>query len=167
MSDDASARLALPFLSAGQAQKEMTVNEALARLDAAVQASAIAGGATVPPATPSPGACWIVGAAPEGDWAGNANALAVWTGDGWRFLSPVEGMTVWVAADGMCWRWRDGSWRVGEVLGSGVTIDGIAVVGVQQPAIAGVTGGTIVDAECRMAVSDILEALRAHGLIAT
>src|SRR3546814_12942418 len=38
----------------------------------------------VPPQTPAPGECWIVGDAPSGDWAGWAGALACWTHGGWR-----------------------------------------------------------------------------------
>ena len=37
MSDDSTARLALPFLAPGQAQKELYHNEALSRLDLLVQ----------------------------------------------------------------------------------------------------------------------------------
>jgi len=166
MSDEASARLALPFLAAGQAQKEMTVNEALARLDAAVQACAVAGGLDEPPAAPAPGQCWIVGTAPTGDWTGQANALAAWTGDGWRFVAPVEGMAVWVAADALCWRWRDGGWVAGDLSGRRVSIDGIAVVGPQAAAIADPDGGAVVDGEARTAIAAILAALRSHGLIA-
>ena len=37
MSNDATPRLALPYVAAGQAQKHVTVNEAFARLDGLVQ----------------------------------------------------------------------------------------------------------------------------------
>ena len=62
--DDHTARLALPLLSPGQAQKEMTHNEALALIDLAVQASVESVGATVPPADPAEGAAWILGERP-------------------------------------------------------------------------------------------------------
>ena len=39
MSDDFSARLALPYLAAGQMQKHVTLNTALTRLDALLQAA--------------------------------------------------------------------------------------------------------------------------------
>jgi hypothetical protein len=44
-------------------------------------------------------------------------------------------------------------------------VNGQAVVGQRQPAISGPSGGTTQDSECRTAVSSILGALRAHGLI--
>ncbi|HEU4959896.1 MAG TPA: DUF2793 domain-containing protein [Sphingomonas sp.] len=166
MSDEASVRLALPFLAAGQAQKEMTVNEALARLDVAVQAAAVAAGVDDPPAAPAPGQCWIVGSAPTAAWAGQAHALAAWTDDGWRFVAPVEGMAIWVAAEAVRWRWQGGSWMAGDLAGHRVSIDGIAVIGPQAAAIADPDGGAVIDAEACAAVGAILAALRSHGLIA-
>lgn len=41
MSDDFSARLALPYLAAGQMQKHVTLNTALTRLDALLQAAVV------------------------------------------------------------------------------------------------------------------------------
>lgn len=41
------------------------------------------------------------------------------------------------------------------------------VVGGQMAAIAGPTGGSVIDAELRSTVAAILEALRGHGLIAS
>jgi hypothetical protein len=166
MSEDASARLALPLLAAGQAQKEMTVNEALARLDIAVQTSVVAGGVDQPPTSPIPGQGWIIGANPTGDWSGRAGAVAGWTDDGWRFVAPMEGMTAWVGADGVAWRYTNGGWAAGDLTGDRVVVAGVQVVGAQAGAIAPPDGGAVIDAEARGAVSAILAALRAHGLIA-
>lgn len=166
MSNDSSARLTLPFLAAGQAQKEMTVNEALTRLDIAVQASVIAGGIDTPPAAPESGQCWIVGDAPTDEWSGRAGMLAGWTSGGWRFVRPVEGMTAWSAAEGMTWRHIGGAWKAGELGGSRLVIGGVQVVGAQQPAIAAPSEGSVIDAEAREALASILAALRSHGLIA-
>ena len=57
MSDETTARLGLPFLQAGQGQKELTHNEALAMLDIAVQPVVLEVGLATPPATPLPGQC--------------------------------------------------------------------------------------------------------------
>lgn len=166
MSDDRSARFALPLLQAGQAQKEIAHNEALTRIDIAVQAAAAGAGDDVPPAEPSPGTCWIVGDAPTGAWAGMAGALAGWTGDGWRFITPREGMTVWLCVDGVTARFIGGAWRIGDVAGRRLVIDGVAVVGAQSAGIADPSGGTTVDSEARGVLAAILVALRDHGLIA-
>ncbi|MGN6277180.1 MAG: DUF2793 domain-containing protein [Sphingomonas sp.] len=166
MTDETSARLALPLLAAGQAQKEMTVNEALTRLDVAVQASAVAGGVDAPPASPSIGQCWIIGNAPADAWSGHAGQLAAWTSGGWRFVLPVEGLAVWVEADAIMWRYRGGAWAVGEIVGNRVLIGGIQTLGAQQAAIADPAGGSITDQEARDAIAAILSAMRIHGLIA-
>ena len=52
MSDDASARLGLPYLAAGQLQKHVTLNEALTRLDALTQTAVVSRTTTTQPAAP-------------------------------------------------------------------------------------------------------------------
>ncbi|MDF0486777.1 DUF2793 domain-containing protein [Sphingomonas sp. H39-1-10] len=166
MTDDVTARLALPLLSAGQAQKELTHNEALALLDLFAQPVVVAMAIDTPPATPVPGQCWIVGDAPSGLWAGRTRHLAGWTVGGWRFCMPRTGMRVWNLADG-CEAVFDGEgWSVGVVRGSRVEIDGVRVVAAQQSAIAAPVNGDVVDAEARAAIAAILAALQTHGLIA-
>lgn len=167
MSDDTSARLALPLLAAGQAQKEMTVNEALTRLDIAVQAAAVAAGVETPPEAPQAGQCWIVGDAPTGAWSNRAAMLAGWTNDGWRYVTPTAGMAVWVAADGDVWRWTGSAWAAGELAGLRVSIGGTQVVGAQAAAIGDPDGGDVVDDVARTTIGAVLATLRAHGLIAT
>ena len=58
----------------------------------------------------------------------------------------------------------DGSKRA---VAAGVVVDGNQVVGGQQGAIANPVGGITIDLQSRVAVNQILDALRAHGLIAT
>lgn len=164
---DTSARLGLPLIQPGQAQKELTHNEALTLLDLAVQATVVAVAIDAPPTAPAMGQGWVVGPAPTGAWAGHAHALAGWTEGGWRFLPAREGMAVWSIADARECRFTDGAWRVGVLSGSGVTIDGIRVVGPQRAAIPGPVSGAVVDGEARAAIGAVLAALRAHGLIAS
>ena len=163
---ETSARLALPLLVPGQAQKELFHNEALAAIDLALQASVVAVGLETPPASPDIGQCWIVGAVPVGAWNGQAGALAGWTTGGWRFVAPVEGMAVWDSAAGQLARRVGGLWVSGAVTGARLIVDGVQVVGTQRPAIAAPTGGGTVDVQVRDTVTAILAALRSHGLIA-
>lgn len=162
---DHSARFALPHILPGQAQKEVWHNEALALIDAALHASAETRGDEVPPAEPAPGQSWIVGAAPVGAWSGQADRLASWSEGGWRFVAPVEGMQVWVAAEGRHARWNGSAWVDGELVGASLVIAGDAVVGARQGAVADPIGGTTVDAEARAAIAQLLAAMRGHGLI--
>lgn len=168
---DTTSRLSLPLLQPGQAQKESTHNEALAILDIAVQASVHAVGATVPPTDPEPGAAWILGTTPTGDWAGHAFALAGWTTSGWRFVAPHDGMTVWDIDKRQVARFDAGSWTSGVLSGSMLTIGGQAVVGARRAAIANLpsvpAGAAPVANDARTAIQAILETLRGHGLISS
>ncbi|WP_431469431.1 DUF2793 domain-containing protein [Sphingosinithalassobacter sp. LHW66-3] len=164
MSAESTPRLTLPLLAAGQAQKEMFHNEALARLDLLVQGSAEDMGAEIPPEDPEPGQAWVLGADPTGAWAGHAHALAGWTEGGWRFAAPREGTRVWVAQEGAFALFSGGSWTIGEVRGR-VVVEGHQVVGRRGAAIGDPAGGTTVDVEARIALSAVLAAMRAHGLI--
>ncbi len=159
-----TGRLALPLLDAGQAQKEMYHNEALVRLDLLVQPAAEAIAQDIAPAAPTPGQCWILGAAPEGAWSGHANEIAGWTENGWRFVLPREGMRLWLNHDAGYALFRDGQWRSGEAHGR-LVVEGQQVVGTQMPEIAEPEGGMVVDAPARAAISAVIVALRAHGLI--
>ncbi|MES2442794.1 MAG: DUF2793 domain-containing protein [Pseudomonadota bacterium] len=164
MTDLPTPRLALPLLQPGQAQKEMYHNEALARLDLAVQACVIAAATNIPPDDPDAGAAWIVGDAPEGVWAGQAQAVAGWTESGWRFLAAAEGMRAWVTESGGFALFSDGEWRVGEAHGR-LIVDGEQVVGGRGEAIDDPVGGSVIDIEARDAILAILAALREHGLV--
>ena len=159
-----SARLGLPLLAPGQAQKEVTHNEALTGLELLVQA-AVDGVADTPPATPAAGACWIVGTNPSGAWVGRANALAMWTDAGWRFATPKPGLSVFRTDRALDARWTGSAWEVGVVAASRVTVAGQQVVGARAAAIAAPAGGSTVDGEARAALNAVLAALRGHGLI--
>ena len=75
MSDDASARLGLPYLAAGQLQKHVTLNEALTCLDALTQTAVVSRTATAQPAAPADGALYILPTGATGaDWRGLGRA---------------------------------------------------------------------------------------------
>jgi len=162
---DITERLGLPLIAAGQAQKDMTHNEALTLLDLAVQASVVAADVSHPPATPLSGQCWVVGPAPSGAWTGQAGAIAGWTAGGWRFVAPRAGLRVRHAASGQEAACDGAGWTTGEMRAARLLIDGRQVVGAQGAAIAVPVGGTTIDHECRGAVETILITLRKHGLI--
>ncbi|MFV0622962.1 DUF2793 domain-containing protein [Sphingomonas sp. ac-8] len=163
---DRTDRFALPLLHPGQAQKEMTHNEALLALDILLHPEVEAVGQNHPPAAAAVRQCWIVGDAPTGEWVGQAGGLAAWTEGGWRFAAPREGMTAWSRSEALAVRWIDGSWQLGEFRGTRLLIDGVQVVGAQQQAIAAPAGGEVTDVEARATLASILNILRDHGLIA-
>ena len=164
---DISDRLALPLIAPGQAQKEMTHNEALALVDMFVQPVVRAVAPATVPANPMLGQCWIIGTGATGVWAGHDGALACWTSGGWCFVAAFEGMSVWSLADKMTVVRGAANWVIGHINAKMIRINDVPVLTVQQSAIAAPGGGAVIDSESRSALSAILGALRAHGLIAT
>jgi hypothetical protein len=61
---------------------------------------------------------------------------------------------------------RYSAWESGISRAREYQVDGETVIRARQPSIAGPLGGSVVDAESRMAIAAILNALRTHGLIA-
>jgi len=161
-----TARLQLPFLSAGQAQKEMAHNEALQALDFLVAGAVEEEPRDDPPTAPVVGDCYIVSEAPSGAWAGKPQAVAGYTEGGWRFISPTEGMSLWVKSVAAWAIYRAGDWETGALRGSRLVIDGNQVVSARAAAIAAPAGGATIDGEARTAIDLMLAALRHHGLIA-
>lgn len=124
MSDDASARLGLPYLAAGQMQKHVTLNEALTRLDALVQPAVASRSRTDQPDTPTDGALYIL---PEGATGGAwtpaaAGDLMRAEGGGWTVLSVPEGALAIVLDEATVLVRIGGDWlplgaRLGQVQG--------------------------------------------------
>jgi hypothetical protein len=162
-----TARFALPLLMAGQAQKEVTHNEALTLVDALLHPIVETMALAVPPGAPLAGQAWIVGAAPSGAWAGHAGALAIWTDGGWRFVAPRAPLTVWVRDQGVQARWGEQGWSVGTIAMLSLRCNGVQVVGARQPAVAPPSGGLTIDLQARETLGALLARLESHGLIAT
>lgn len=162
-----STRWTLPLLQAGQAQKEVTHNEALILIDALTHPLVQEAGLATPPVAPLAGQCWIIGSSASGIWSGRDNQLACYTAGGWRYLQPAHGALVWLA-DQQQPAWFDGAmWQSGPWPSSGLAVGGVQVVGAQQTAIAAPAGGSVVDVEARAGLTQVLTALRNHGLIAS
>jgi len=120
-----------------------------------------------PPTSPALGACYIVGADATGAWAGMSGCIAAWTTGGWRFVQPVDGMSLYERTSDIWAVYRNGAWELGMVRGALLIIDGQQVVGPREAAIISPSGGTVVDSEARAGIEAILGALRQHGLIDT
>src|SRR5438045_4595077 len=121
---------------------------------------------TDPPASPVPGACYLVASGATDAWAGREGMLAGYTGGGWRFIAPIEGMRVLDRSSGQLVLRLGGAWEPGIIRAEEFRVGGLTVVRARQPAIADPAGGTVTDSQCRAAIGSILAMLRAHGLIA-
>lgn len=96
---DQSTILSLPMIQPSQAQKHVTMNEALRLLDVVVQLAVADRDRTAPPAAPGTGVRHIVAPGATGAWAGRTGAIALWEGTAWAFFAPLEGWRAYVAAE--------------------------------------------------------------------
>lgn len=141
----ATPRHEIPLLFSGQAQKELTVNEAHARTDALLH-PAIEGETSTPPAHPEDGECWLVGTGATGAWHGEDGKLACRQLGNWLFVAP---------RDGLCMLDKSTGQRI------------VYLAGWQRPEPpAEPSGGATVDAEARAAIAELVDALRLAGVFA-
>ncbi len=166
MPSDTSDRYSLPLLLAGQAQKEITHNEALLLVDMLLHAQAESAVIATPPSGAVVGQCWIVAASGTGAWAGHDGDLACLTSGGWRFVAPRKGLHVATTDDGLTRIYDGAAWTLDQARPDGYYVSGQRVVAARQSAITDPTGGATVDSQARTALGLVLAAMRAHGLIA-
>ena len=118
--------LALPLLAAAQAQKHVTVNEALSRLDGLVQISVRDRNLALPPASPVEGERYIVATGATGAWTGWDGDMVLFSAGTWLRLIPQEGWRVWV---------EDESELVVRMGGAWLTLDVALNLLVRAPAV--------------------------------
>ncbi len=94
-----TAQFDLPLVMPAQAQKHVTVNEALTRLDAAAQLRVVSSIISAPPSSEEEGASYLVPIGASGEWEGLTNRIAVWCNGGWSYLVPRAGWRAWDESD--------------------------------------------------------------------
>jgi len=107
--------LALPYLAASQAQKHVTVNEALDALDGLVQLSVISTALTAPPGSPAEGDRYLIASGATGAWTGWDASVAQFSGGAWHRLIPQTGWLVWDAGPGQLLVWTGSAWTALDV----------------------------------------------------
>lgn len=110
---DDTARIGLPLVQAAQAQKHVTVNAALARIDALLPLVIAGRDLAAPPADAAEGRVWAVPEAATGDWAGQAGRLALAVNGGWEFVTPTRGWTAFLEPEGQLAIHDGTGWRAG------------------------------------------------------
>ncbi|RIJ32316.1 DUF2793 domain-containing protein [Henriciella mobilis] len=108
---DTSPNLRLPYLMQAQAQKHVTLNEALRALDALVLLGAGSRSAGAPPSSPQDGERHIVGPGATGSWSGHEGNIAAYQDGAWAFFEPQAGWLCHITDedllcvhDGTVWR---------------------------------------------------------------
>lgn len=93
---DISTNLSLPFIEPSQAQKHVTHNEGMRRLDTLVQLSVLSATQATPPVGPLDGERYILPAGVTGVWGGHEGDLASFVENSWVFYVPQTGWGAWV-----------------------------------------------------------------------
>lgn len=104
-----TAHMGLTLLESAQAQKEITINEALARLDAILNAGVIDRHLATPPASPDEGDVYIVASGAKGAWSGKEAQVAYFD-QVWRFIVPNAGLTLWVSDENAHYVYNGSAW---------------------------------------------------------
>ena len=110
-----TAQFALPLLQPSQAQKHVTVNEALLRLDAMAELVLQSRSLGTPPGQPGEGAAYGLPASPSGAWEGQGGRVALFLNGGWVFIPPRRGWRAWIADEDVSALHDGVSWRGGAV----------------------------------------------------
>lgn len=92
MPEPVTARLGLPLMQPAQAQKHVTLNESLARLDGLVNLVLASTTLATPPASAAEGICYAVPTGAVNAWAGQDGKIAIGSNGGWVFAAPQRGM---------------------------------------------------------------------------
>ncbi|HCA27477.1 MAG TPA: hypothetical protein DEP05_07555 [Betaproteobacteria bacterium] len=124
--------LSLPYITAAQAQKHVTHNEALRALDVLAQLNILDRDLSTPPASPADGDRYIVAAMANGDWTGKEDQVAAWQDNAWRLYAPRQGWLAWIADEGIILSYDGSSW-VGVATGGG-SVNPVPLVGVNATA---------------------------------
>lgn len=108
-------QLGLPLLQPAQAQKHVTVNAALARLDGLVELTLVSRSQAAPPAVVVDGACYGVAAGAVNDWGGQDGKVAIGANGGWDFATPRRGWRAMILDEGAVAVFDGVAWREGMV----------------------------------------------------
>jgi len=106
-------QMSLPLLAPAQAQKHVTVNEALARIDALTHLVLASVSVASPPVSALDGTLHGVPDGATADWAGQAGQLALRMGGGWVFVPPQVGWRAFVRDAGVSAIWDGAGWQMG------------------------------------------------------
>jgi hypothetical protein len=136
---DTTPRAGLPELAASQAQKHVTVNEALFQLDAFVCARLNDRDLNIPPGSPADGDTYLIASGGTGAWTGQDGKLAYRADSAWRFYAPFSGLIAYVADEAKLIVYNGSAW-----------VDFVSVIDLQNVPLLGVN--TNADSTNKLAV---------------
>ncbi len=109
-----TSNLVLPFLAVGQAQKHVTVNESLRKLDAIIQLSVVSATTTAEPGAPADGSVYVIPSGKTGPhWSAYANGSLGYYRDGaWVEITPREGWLAFVKDTDLLLAYTGSAWSL-------------------------------------------------------
>lgn len=110
MSSAATSKLNLPYITAAQAQKHITHNEALRILDALIHLRVISLNVNTPPSNPAEMDSYGLGTAPTDQWAGKPQSIAIYQDGAWAFFTPQRGWLCFIEDEGLVKLWDGQNW---------------------------------------------------------
>jgi hypothetical protein len=127
-----SNRLGITEMAETQNNRSVTVNEAIAILEAgAALFGCVSVGDTSPPGSPAEGDQYVLGSSPTGAWSGKAKYIANFFNGAWQFIPPLPGAQAYAADedayyyyDGSAWALTSTSGGLGDVTGPGSSVNG-------------------------------------------
>lgn len=102
--------LNLPFILSAQAQKHVTVNEALSKLDALAHLTLTDTSLVSPPSGAPDGTVYMVPSLATGAWQDNVGDLAIRLNGGWVFTTPKAGWRAFDAKSGQQVSFNGSDW---------------------------------------------------------
>ncbi|WP_062561161.1 DUF2793 domain-containing protein [Paracoccus aminovorans] len=115
MPENTTANCDLPLLLPAQAQKHVTVNDALMRLDGQLDLVLQSLTRTTPPETVVDGLCWGVPQGAVNAWEGQSGKVAIGANGGWIFVQPGYGRRAVIADQGVAAIHDGAAWVPGAV----------------------------------------------------
>lgn len=133
-----TARLDLPYIAAGQAQKHVTHNDALTIIDALVHLAVESRAQPTPPPSPIVGVRYLIPLGATGDWLGRDGAIAAEDSSSWVYHRPQAGWRVFVRDEAQLIVFDGTSWaplvRRAESFGVNTDADSTNRLAVSSPA---------------------------------
>lgn len=108
-----TGNLGLPLVQPSQAQKHVTVNESLARLDGLTQLVLVSISTANPPTSAVDGTSYGVPFGAINSWAGHGGEIAIFSNGGWVFVAPQTGWQAWIADTSIAARFNGTAWVSG------------------------------------------------------
>ena len=116
-----TSQLGLPMLQPAQAQKHVTVNEALAKIDGLAQLVLSSATQATPPVSAADGTAFFVPAGGVNEWAGQDGNIAIYSNGGWVFSAPKRGWRAFILDESASAVFDGATWNISPM---GISLNG-------------------------------------------